>query len=77
MNHQVRIASFLLALGAFFLPFLAQPLTIARGEIKISNPAPVHESMVQNENSTSEARQRRKRAKFCEQVQEDVALGIF
>lgn len=77
MKHQVRIASFVLALGAFFLPFLAQPSTCARGEIKIQKQAQAGESVVQNDSAESETREHRKRVKFCEQVQGDVALGIF
>jgi len=77
MNRQMRVISFLLSLGAFFLPFLAQPLTRARSETPSPNPMQERHPALQSERTPSEQRLLRKHAEFCESVRGDVALGVF
>jgi len=77
MNHQFRIASFVLASGAFFLPFLAQPLSRAHSESKIPHPTQIRETEERGESLESEKRRDRAHAEFCEAVRGDVALGVF
>jgi hypothetical protein len=77
MNRQFRIVSYLLALGAFFLPFLAPQPIRARSETLPPNPAPERRPAIQNDRQPSENQLRRKHAAFCESVREDVALGVF
>jgi hypothetical protein len=77
MKHQFRIASFVLAFGAFFLPFLAQPFSRAHSEMKIPHPTLIRETGTRSESVESEKRRDRAHAAFCESVRGDVALGVF
>jgi hypothetical protein len=77
MNHHYRIASFFLALGTFFLPFMAQPLIRAGIETRPCNATQVEERAKKGEISISDKERDRKHVEFCESVRGDVALGVF
>jgi hypothetical protein len=77
MNRHLRIPSILFAFGAFFLPFLAQPLIRARSETGSPNPTRIRVSAKPGEIPKSEKQRRREHAALCESVRGDVALGVF
>jgi hypothetical protein len=77
MNHQFRIASFALAFGAFFLPFLTEPFSRAHSETKTPHPTQILETGKRSESLEAEQKRNRAHAEFCESVRGDVALGVF
>jgi hypothetical protein len=77
MSHKFRIASFLLAFGAFFLPFLAEPFSRAHSDMKSLHPTLIRETAKRSESVESDKKRDRAHAAFCESVRGDVALGVF
>jgi hypothetical protein len=76
-GRRFHILSILLAVGAFFLPFLALPLTRARCEKAPRDSMAARAAENQGERPLSPKKADQEFERFRDEVRGDAALGIF